>query len=338
MTSTEIHTPPQRVHNYYIDLYRFVLMAWIVLFHYTVQYNAIVPYKAFNFPFTFDNGGTIGVSLFFMVSGFFMTKALMTVEHGFREYGKYVVRRYLRLWIPYVFACVFIYTWLVFLPIEGRTVDFKTLLANVGCIIHPGFDRVDNAHWFLADLLVVQLLLGSVLFIQNEKYRRIIVDCVFAIVMVAQIFPPPLLSGFSKELFEVLFGVQLCMMTKDKDSISIVLSLIGFGVLFYLSLELFAFALVFLVLVFIGKKYPPPSSTERLQLGLQFAASISFCWYLVHQNIGYSIMYYALPYGTTNEFWLLVPMAITLLIALCIYLLDRQLTKLINKRISFLKK
>ena len=257
MTMTETKALARGAHNYYIDLYRFVLMAWIVLFHYTVQYNALFPDNVFCFPLTFKNGGTIGVSLFFMVSGFFMTKALLAAEHGFREYGKYVVRRYLRLWIPYVFACVFIYIWLVFLPIEGRTVDFKTLLANVGCIIHPGFDRVDNAHWFLADLLVVQLLLGIVLFIKNEKYRRIIVDSVFAIVMVAQIFPPQYLSGFSKELFEVLFGVQLCIMTKDKEHISIVLSLIGFGVLFYISLELFVFALVFLALVYTGKKYPP---------------------------------------------------------------------------------
>lgn len=338
MIIAEIQDPQRNAHNYYIDLFRFVLMAWIVLFHYTVQYNAIVPYKFFYFPFTFENGGTIGVSLFFMVSGFFMTKALMIAEHGFREYGKYVVRRYLRLWIPYVFACIFIYTWFFFLPVEGRTVDFKTLLANVGCIIHPGYNRVDNAHWFLADLLVVQLLLGFVLFIKNEKYRRIIFYCVFVIVMVSQIIPPPLLSGFSKELFEVLFGVQLCMMTKDKDPISIVLSLIGLGVLFYLSLELFIFSLVFLVLVFIGNKYPLPSSIKKLQLVLQFAASISFCWYLVHQNIGYSIMYYVLPYGTTNEFWLLVPMSITMLIALGIYVLDKQLNKVINKKISFLKK
>ncbi len=335
---TETKALVRGAHNYYIDLYRFVLMSWIVLFHYTVQYNALFPDNNFCFPLTFENGGIIGVSLFFMVSGFFMTKALLAAEHGFREYGKYVVRRYLRLWIPYVFACVFIYVWLVSLPIEGRTVDFKTLLANVCCIIHSGFDRVDNAHWFIADLFVVQLLLGIVLFIQNEKYRRIIVNCVFSVVMVAQIFPPPLLSGFSKELFEVLFGVQLCMMTKDNDPRSIVLSLIGFGVLFYLSLELLVFALVFMVLVYIGKKYPLPSSIERLQLGLQFAASISFCWYLVHQNIGYSIMYYVLPNGTTNELWLLVPMAITLLIALCIYLLDKQLNKSINKRISFLRK
>lgn len=313
-------------------------MVWIVLFHYTVQYNAILPYKAFCFQFTFDNGGTIGVMLFFMVSGFFMTKALMTVEHGFREYGRYVARRYLRLWIPYAFACVFIYTWLVFLPVEGRTVDFETMLANVGCVIHPGFDRVDNAHWFLADLFVVQLLLGLVIFIHNEKYRRIIVNGIFAIVTAAQVFPPPILFGFSKELFDVLFGVQLCMVTKDKDPTSIALLVIGYGVLFNLSIEMFVFAFVFLVLVFLSENSHLKISRKGLQLIIQYAASISFYWYLVHQNIGYSIMYYVLPQGTTNELWLLVPIAITLLIALIVYLLDKQLNKVIYIRITFLKR
>jgi hypothetical protein len=244
----------------------------------------------------------------------------------------------LRLWIPYAFACVLIYTWLLFLPVEGRIVDFKTLLANVCCIIHPGFDRVDNAHWFLADLLVVQLLLGLILLVPQKEYRRIIVYGVFPIVMVAQVFPPPMLSGFSKELFEVLFGVQLCLATKEKDPISIGLLIVGYGVLSYLSVELFAFALLFLVLVYLGDKYPTSLSTNKLQTIVQFAALISFHWYLVHQNIGYSIMYHVFPCGTTNELWLLVPMVITLLLALCVYLLDKQLNIIIYKRISFLKK
>lgn len=324
-------------HNYYIDLFRFFLISWIVLFHYTIQYNSIVPDRSICLPVTFENGGALGVSLFFMVSGYFMTKSLMTENYGLKEYFRYIAKRYLRLWFPYVFACIIIYIWIFFLPVAGRTVDFTTLIANIACIIHPGFDRVDNAHWFLADLLTVQLLLGLLLLFHNIRHRGIIVNIVFIIVMLGQIYPFPILSGFSKELFEVLLGIQLFQMRKDKSTKNIVLSSVGFLVLLYTSVELFVFAVVFLSLTWMGKIIPLPPSSKQLKYALQFTGSISFYWYLVHQNIGYSIMYYYVPLGTTNEFWLLLPITITLLISVIVYLIDKKISKLIYGRIRFLK-
>ena len=259
MKSTVITADSRNIHNYYIDIFRFLLILWIVLFHYTVQYNALGLDKPFVFPYSFENGGTVGVSLFFMVSGFFMTKTLMSDKYGFREYGRYLARRYLRLWIPYAFACIILYLWLLFLPVEGRTVDLSTLLANVACVIHPGFDRVDNAHWFIADLLVVQLLLGLLIFVRNNRYKQIIINCLFVIVMVAQVIHPPLLSGFSKELFEVLLGTHIWMMVKDRDIRSLILTLIGLAVVVYLSIYMFIGAVVFFTIVLLGEKCPPPA-------------------------------------------------------------------------------
>ena len=329
---------PKDGHNYYIDFFRFIVMIWIVLFHYTVQYNVIVPDNGISFPWTFDNGGTVGVSLFFMVSGFFMTKALMSNEYGLREYGRFLVRRYLRLWVPYVFACIIIFSWLFILPVEGRTVKFATLLANIACIIHPGFDRVDNAHWFLEDLFIVQFLLGLVILFCVKKHRSLIIGIVFTIVMIAQIITPPVLSGLSKELFEVLLGVHLFLAAKEQKPVAIILTIIGLIVGAYLSVEFLIGALLFLLLLFLGEKYPPPSTSYKLRNIMQFTGSISFYWYLIHQNIGYSVLYYVLPKGTTCEFWVLVPMLITLLISLPILTIDKRLSKLLSERIIFLKK
>lgn len=324
-------------HNYYIDLFRFFLISWIVLFHYTIQYNSIVPDRSICLPVTFENGGVLGVSLFFMLSGYFMTKSLMTENYGLKEYLRYIVRRYLRLWFPYVFACIIIYIWIFFLPIARRTVDFTTLIANIACIIHPGFDRVDNAHWFLADLLTVQLLLGLLLLVHNYRNRGVVLDIIFVLVMFAQIYPLPILSGFTKELFEVLLGIQLFQMRKNKCTKTIVLSLIGFGVLLYTSVELFLFAVVFLSLTWLGKLIPLPPSPRQLKYALQFTGSVSFYWYLVHQNIGYSIMYYCIPSGTANEFWLLLPITITLLMSVVVYIIENHISKSIFVRVRFLK-
>ena len=337
MSLTDTNVASKSVFNYYIEIYRFMLMLWIVLIHYAARYPELGLDKIFYFPFTFENERGTRVSLFFMVSGFFMAKALMKNDSGFCVYGQYATKRYLRLWIPYAIACIFIYIWLEFLPVEGRTVDFTTLIANVACIIHPGFERVDNEYWFLADLLTVQLILGLFLFIKNDRSRKLFVNILFVIVMVAQVITPPVLSGFSKELFEVLLGVQLCMMEKYKDIRSVFLFVIGLMVVCFNSIELFVGVLLFLLLVYWGKKVPP--SNQNLQHFLKYAGSISFYWYLVHQNIGYSIMYYIIPNGSTNEFWLLVPMGVTLfLFAPLVYLLDKKFSKLLFDRIPFLKK
>lgn len=338
MTATESMDLSKSTHNYYIDLYRFFLMVWIVLFHYTVQYNTIAIDKPFYFPFTFNNGGTIGVSLFFMVSGFFMTKALMTTGYGLREYGKYILRRYIRLWVPYVLACVIIFSWLYLLPVDGRTVNFTTFLANLACIIHPGFDRVDNAHWFLEDLFIVQLLLGLILLFGNKKLRQVFLSIAFSIVAIAQILPPPIMSGVSKELFEVLLGVQLCMLINNKNIVSFILTIAGLLVVGYLSVALFVGAVIFLFLLYLGEKYPLPSSANKCQDVLRFVGTISFYWYLVHQNIGYSIMYYVLPEDIYSEFVLLIPISITLLITFPVFLFDKQVNKQLSKRIAFLNK
>lgn len=334
MNSIDIKAKQKDFHNYYIDIFRFLLIFWIVLFHYTVQYNTLGLDKTFGFPFHFEKGGTVGVSLFFMVSGFFMTKSLLSDKSGYREYGRYIVKRYLRLWIPYAFACIIIYLWLLFLPVEGRVVDFTTLLANIACIIHPGFERVDNAHWFLADLLTIQLLLGLVVFVKRVNYKKYLASCLFVIAIVAQVISLPILAGFSKQLFEVLLGIHICMMVKDKNLITTILTVAGLIIVLYLSIYSFIGVCVFGVLIFCGKRFPLPSSSHNLKIVLQFAGTLSFYWYLIHQNIGYSIMYHFLP-NDNNLLWLLIPMVATLCVSLLVYLIDNLLNKFVIKRLLF---
>lgn len=68
--------------NILIDLLRIILLAWIVLFHYTVHYNKVYGVDL-PFRFTFENGGTVGVAIFFIISGFFAaTSLLRQADHG----------------------------------------------------------------------------------------------------------------------------------------------------------------------------------------------------------------------------------------------------------------
>ena len=51
-------------------------MIWIVLYHYTFVYNQLVMGKTVAFTPVFNNGGAVGVELFFVMSGFFLVGPL----------------------------------------------------------------------------------------------------------------------------------------------------------------------------------------------------------------------------------------------------------------------
>lgn len=54
-------------------------MIWIILFHYTTRYGQLF---SVDIPFSFDNGGEIGVAVFFIISGFFLQKSLVNIKRG----------------------------------------------------------------------------------------------------------------------------------------------------------------------------------------------------------------------------------------------------------------
>lgn len=56
---------------------RGLLMLWIVIFHYTTMYNVYVD-RPILFPIEFNNGGAVGVYMFFVISGYFMVSKILT--------------------------------------------------------------------------------------------------------------------------------------------------------------------------------------------------------------------------------------------------------------------
>ena len=67
--------------NWLVDGLRFFLIAWIVLFHYTI-FETDDPSFQLGYSITFDNGGNVGVSMFFFISGFYMGKKMLQSGGG----------------------------------------------------------------------------------------------------------------------------------------------------------------------------------------------------------------------------------------------------------------
>ncbi len=65
-----------------IEGLRGALMVWIVLYHYTCQYNTISEIHEIFFPLTFPTGGVYGVMMFFVISGYFIQNSLVSAGGG----------------------------------------------------------------------------------------------------------------------------------------------------------------------------------------------------------------------------------------------------------------
>lgn len=200
-------------YNYTLDLWRFLLILWIVLFHYTSGYKeGIIPTY---FPVRFGNGGPVGVTCFFVISGFFMGHMLIRdITFSWRDYMQYIKKRYLRFFPIYTIAVLLIFLWLQFWPVESRMTGWLDFIVNTVLIWHPGFDYVDGAHWFLAVLILIQFFTAVLMFFQPSA-RYVIGIMIYLILSIACIdegFPRHGIYILLASEVKLLFGIMLFLL------------------------------------------------------------------------------------------------------------------------------
>ena len=139
---------------------------------------------------------------------------------------------------------------------------------------------------------------------------------------------PSLKYMFVNNEEKLLVGIILYMAKEKSTKIRIGNAFVCSGINLYLMRQFFSvFTLWFFVmmlLLFLNIKSPFGISKIA-----RFLGSISFTWYLVHQNIGYSLLYHFCPEGQVEYFWLTMPSLITLVLALCIDWLSKRIGSLI---------
>lgn len=317
-------------HNYLVDVFRIVVMWWIVLFHYTTNTN-----NGSIFPFRFSDGGPVGVSLFFILSGYMMG-SMYFLQSSFSkmEYIRYCVKRYFRFWPIYALSVILVYIYMKVFPVPYLDSNWSDFLINFLFIYHPGVNYVDGAHWFLAVLLIIQFFTASFMVIQ-KRYRIILLFVVFFLVVIIKGYAN--YSGIEtnfglivlqSEAF-LLFGLFIFMI-KHRIFKYRLIYLVILGVCVEVSSKTIVLnyklliAIVFLLFVVFSRWNPP----KLCQSSLVYLGNLSFVWYLVHQFIGYSIIYYTIPKGEISLFWLAIPCIITIMLSIFVDLLFHQIHSL----------
>ena len=317
--------------NYNLSLSgaRGLLMVWIVLFHFTYRYEQIWPE---NFSMAIQvNGIMIALSMFFIISGFFFAKSLFaycnsdTILGDIRQVIKLFFYRYLKLYKPYLIACLIILAFLSIFPLQGRMLENPAhILINLLFLYHPSVGYIDGAHWFISDLICINCFILMLLLV-NQNIRQTIFRVLFVIVLLFG-----LIISFGKEytllnkvdavlhfnnLTFFCVGILLYRFAIKPNLLDAILGMGGsLCVQGVESIPTIFLSILFLILALRKIEILNSFFSFRLFVWL---GEISFYWYLIHQNIGYSILN-MLSHYTSNGFIILVPIIITLFLAVVI--------------------
>ena len=316
--------------NLSVQAYRGWLMLWIVLFHYTYRITELYP--DIQFPLQFENGGKIGVMFFFVISGFFLFKGILKLpQQNIIGYCKIIANKYWRLWLPYIFAIVLIFSICAIWELPGRTVSWQEFLLDTILIYHPKIAFVDSAHWFIGHLICIQIIVSLFLLIKRELRSRAIYAyeiflCIVLVInnVVHDYITVKLMCILCVDSsLKVLLGYNLLNISRGgrEGKNYHIIMFISLLTCYSITINLLWVPLYTILTYFVLKK----DVRSNLLKPLMCIGDISFEWYLVHQNIGFLIIIVFYHNGVTNETVLIIPVLVTMVLGFCIHCITKKI-------------
>ncbi len=169
----------------FIQMWRGIAVALVVLYHYLSR----VPHEAFGSPsppLLQLQIGKVGVLIFFIISGYLITKSLVKTP----DVAAFYAKRVARIWPLFIVAAVTVFIFIQFMqpPVVLGEHDFfekqptfLDLIGNLFFLEDLGFTWVDGAYWSIVVELKFYLFIG--LFAVVFKERFIPVFCAAAVVV-----------------------------------------------------------------------------------------------------------------------------------------------------------
>jgi peptidoglycan/LPS O-acetylase OafA/YrhL len=298
-----------------LDCLRGIAAVSVMLFHF-ISNNIVFHY------------GNMGVTLFFMISGFVIFMTLESTQHPL----DFLVARFSRLF-PTYWICIFVTIIITSLLLGSEHYGLKQVLFNL-TMFQSFFNikSVDGAYWTLAVELVFYIIMFIIFFTKKIKSIEIIAISWLLIILALQFLKiteliNPVIYKISAQLsilrFAPLFISGIVFYLIKMRGISyfrILLILLALGIQItliqhnfverILTISFFAifFLLVFNFLSFINTRF------------LIFLGNISYPLYLVHENVGIGIIRLLVKI-TSNQFIInLVPIIVVISVAFLIHI------------------
>ncbi|MYL56330.1 acyltransferase family protein [Virgibacillus halodenitrificans] len=317
---------------YELDALRGIAALIVVLFHYSTKYNELYGHSKTEYITTFE-WGHYGVQLFFIISGFVIYMTVLKVS----SVKDFIFKRAIRLYPAYVFAVILTFVISSIYILERMKVSVFEAIVNLTMLqgFIPNMPTVDGVYWSLRVELTFYIIMAVLLMFKLER-RTMLFSIVWLLtscfIQIAYHLNDShlflLLESFSISKYSHLFIIGIMFfLLKEKNRLSchlVILSCIIYDFIFQgIESGLFTTCCVMIFYLIVSGKLKFLNNKPLVFLG-----SISYALYLVHQNIGYVIINFMESIGLENEFFIVIPITISILLAWI-------LTKFVEKPIQF---
>ena len=325
-----------------IQFYRGIGCLSIIIYHFLYRYGEIydLPNYVVN---SLSSLGAIGVALFLIITGYFSPsiKKISLADQ--------LKKKLISLYPPYFIAITlaFLVSLLGYLG-EDRVVGFKNYLLNV--ILVNGFisrPYVDGAHWYVTYIVIFTIWFAYF----NKKrisnnpmlYEACLIINIIVFFITRYIIGNNLevLSRFlyiivgNKFLGFIVIGVcvKFIETSRDRSEKDKWLLVLGSSLLFifisYRSLVMFMFGVIFTFILYKRNYF---SFLTKASV-IVWIGDISYGIYLIHQNIGYSIMnYLRINFDVKFEITFVLALTLVVLLGALVLVLSKYIVKIIGVR------
>jgi len=320
-----------------LDALRGMAVLLVLVYHYTTRVHELYPevIPPFSFPW-----GLYGVDLFFVISGFVIS---LTLEKTTR-WQEFVRSRFRRLFPSYWMANCITFAAISVFGLPGRDISFAVFVANLTMLQNWfSLPSTDGAYWSLFIELCFYLLMGILTFRFSAlrgslpyvllAYVGWMLGGYYLTALQVVSIPKPLGNLLFLGFYGHLFVAGICFYElyrrRTPKVQGAVIMLCGFCQILMRDTEsvpVVAVSFLFFWL-FINKKLSWLARNPLLFLG-----EISYCLYLIHQNVGYVIMRYM---NDLTQSWaisaLVATGAVVLLAAVLTYRFEQPIGRRLRK-------
>lgn len=319
-----------------LDALRGLAALSVALYHFTTQYDNVYGHAKENFSFQFKYGA-FGVQLFFIISGFVIFMSMKNIK----SLKEFAIKRFIRIYPAYFFAVTLTFTIVSLCGLPGKDVTLPQAIINLSMLqSFAGIAHIDGVYWSLTAEIIFYGFIGTVFSLGLLPK----IDHLSYLWLVTSGLIITLTSFTQSGLLDLLaygFVVHYC-------------NLFIAGIMFYklkeeqktkyhvLLLACLIFEFVFngltsgiIVLLFFILFYALVYNKIRLPNYKVFAflGSISYALYLVHQIIGYVIIHFLESHGLTQEYIVIVPLLVAIVLATALtYWIEKPIQNAIKRK------
>lgn len=329
----------KRTTNIEVQIIRGVLCLFVVFYHWTLRYSEIYSYGiSETLQIVASNAVFIGMCGFCIISGFYAVNPNKKPDSMISVF----VKRIIRLYPGYLISLfvIFCFTSIINTPDVSRKVSVSDLFLNIP-FLHLLFHRnwVDGAHWYVVFSIITCSFIGVFRYFENLYDNRtiwyvLIISLAGGVIATKYVATKAQLYIFYVFLMYVGAYIRKNGMKWDLIFLLILTFVCGGFCKSLVSSVVLIFTLCYIASALTSNRLC--SANDRSAKALCFLGDRSYNVFLVHQNIGYAIIYSCMAHSISYLPGCIIALIVVLLLASAIHFIDTsiqtRLTRIFEKR------